>query len=127
MLILIAILLALVPASAILYPVFRMQEEPFSSGNDFAVKAELDRRWDTALFGLKNTELERALGNLTEEDYLWLVDFYKKDAALVMKAMELEKQEEVNLLRDMDKQILDTKERSLGKSNSERESLKRDE
>lgn len=127
MLILIAILLVLVPASAILYPVLRMREEPLLSRNDFAIKSELDRRWDTALFGLKNTELERALGNLTEEDYLWLVDFYKTDAALVMKAMELEKQEEVNLLKDMDKQVLDTKERILGKSNSEGDLWKRDE
>lgn len=114
MLILIAIVLTLVPAAAILYPVLRMRGEPFLIENNIAIKTELDRRWDTALFGLKNTELERALGNLTEQDYLWLMDFYKTDAALVMKAMELEKQEEAELLRDMDKQILNAKERILG-------------
>ena len=90
MLILIAILLALIPAVAILYPILRGPRggEPFE--DESSAQAELQRRWDAALGGLKNAELERSIGTLAEEDYQWLRQQYMKEAALVMKAMELE-------------------------------------
>ena len=127
MLILIAILLALVPAVAILYPFLRMNGEIISLDHDVSTKAELARRWDTAVFGLRNTELEMTLGNLTEQDYLWLMDLYKTDAALVMKAMELEEQEEAELLEGIDRDIRYAKERILGNDELEHNSWPQNE
>ena len=127
MLILIAILLALVPAVAILYPFLRMNGEIISLDHDVSTKAELSRKWDTAVSGLRNTELEMALGNLTEQDYLWLMDLYKTNAALVMKAMELEEQEEAELLEDIDRDIRYAKERILGNDELEHNSWPQNE
>ncbi len=38
--------------------------------------------------GLKNTELDWSIGNLTEDDYQLLREQYMTDAALALKAME---------------------------------------
>jgi len=114
MLVVIALVMALVPAVAILYPFLRRPEAVVLVDDESSTGAELSRQWEAALAGLKNTELERALGNLTEEDYLWLTDQYKTDAALVMKAMELEEQQEDELLRDIESEVRQVRERVLG-------------
>ena len=97
MLILIALFLTLIPAVAILYPFLRGPGRADLREEENSPRAELSRRWDTALAGLRNTELERALGNLAEEDYEWLRDQYMTEAALVMKVMELEEGQEREL------------------------------
>ena len=114
MLVLVAVLMALVPAIAILYPFLRKPDAVAVMDDESSTGAELSRQWEAALAGLKNTELERALGNLTEEDYRWLTDQYKTDAALVMKAMELEEQQEDELLSGIEHEVRQVRERVLG-------------
>ena len=64
MLILIATLLALVPAIAVLYPILRAPGSvPWLEGNE-SVNAELSHRWQENIAALRNIELERSLGNL---------------------------------------------------------------
>ena len=87
MLILIAILLALVPAVAILYPILR-GAEPDSRPSDSADREDLARRWQEALAGLNNADLEHSLGNVDDEDYAWLRERYMTEAALALKAIE---------------------------------------
>ena len=101
MLILIAILLALLPAIAILYPFLggRLGDELVE--DESAPRAELERRWEATLAGLKSTELEHALGNLVDEDYTWLRERYMLEAAQVLKAMELEFEQEEELLANI--------------------------
>ena len=97
MLILIAVLLALVPAIAILYPFVRRPHTAYMLDDGSLPQTELARRWEEALAGLRNAELELALGNLAEDDYRSLKEAYMTDAAIVMKAMDLEAQEESEL------------------------------
>ena len=92
MLVLIAVLLALIPAAAILYPFVFRRGMSTVFRDETSTYSELTRRWEAAIAGLKNTELEHAIGNLTQEDYHDLREQYMLEAANIMKAMELEDQ-----------------------------------
>ena len=114
MLVLIALLLALIPAVAVLYPFLRRRSVSRAVVDEGSNEAELARRWDAALSGLKNTELEYAIGNLTQTDYRWLREQYMTQAALVMKAMDLELEQERDLLSSVRREIRSVRTRAAG-------------
>ena len=105
MLILIAVLLVLLPAAAILYPFLRRPDGEAPPDDEASDSKELSRRWDAAVAGLRNTELEFSIGNLTENDYDWLKDQYMIEAALVLKTMELEEHQEQELMEDVERAV----------------------
>ena len=72
------------------------------------------RRWEAALDGIRSAELEYAIGNLSEEDYHWLRRQYMREAAVVMRAMELEHEEEEALLTQIEVEGKRVRERVLG-------------
>ncbi len=114
MLILIALILAVIPAFAVLYPFVMRGRSHEWMEDEGDPMAELERRWDAALSGLKNAELEFSIGNLEDEDYLWLRQRYMRDAAMVMRAMELEEDQEEELLAQVEQQIQEVRTRALG-------------
>ena len=113
MLVFIAILLALVPAVAILYPFVRRSRQ-VTPQDESSPQAELARRWDSAVSGLQSTELERSIRNLSTDDYEALRHRYMTEAALVMKSMELEEQEEREMLAAVETEVRQVHERILG-------------
>lgn len=118
MLVLYAVLIVLVPAVVILYPFLRRKGASGEAVEDEnSAHAELTRRWDAALSSLKSAELERAVGNLTEEDYQWLRGQYMAEAVYVMKAMELEEQQEQELLATIELEVERVRMRALGAAN----------
>lgn len=114
MLILFAVLLALVPAVAILYPFLRRSGASDLLEDESSSQAELARRWEAAIAGLRSAELEHAIGNLSEEDYRWLREQYMTEAAVVMKAMELEEEQERELLASIQREVQQVRLRALG-------------
>ena len=114
MLVLIAVLLALIPAVAILYPFLRGAAAWPLLEDEGSPQSDLSRRWEAALSGLKNTELERAIGTLGEDDYSLLREQYMTDAALVLKGMEMEEQQERELLAGVEHEVRGVRERFLG-------------
>ncbi len=114
MLVLIAVLIALVPAAIALYPIVRRIGAGEFDEDESSVSAELARRWESAVAGLRTAELEASIGNLSEEDHRWLRDQYTAEAALVMKAMDLEQQEEEQLLSRMRAEVAEARRRALG-------------
>ncbi len=115
MIVLITLALVLVPAAAVLYPFLRRGRSPDSPEDETSPRAEMERRWDAALAGIRTAELERAVGSLTEDDYRWLRDRYMTDAAVVMKSMELEEQEEREMLAAIEQEVRQARERILGR------------
>ena len=111
MLVLIAVLLALIPAVAILYPFVFRRGISTVFRDETSTYSELTRRWEAAIAGLKNTELEHAIGNLTQEDYHDLREQYMLEAANIMKAMELEDQQEEELLANVAMEVRAVRER----------------
>ena len=111
MLVLIAVLLALIPAAAILYPFVFRRGISNVFRDETSTYSELTRRWEAAIAGLKNTELEHAIGNLTQEDYHDLREQYMLEAANIMKAMELEDQQEEELLANVAMEVRAVRER----------------
>ena len=111
MLVLIAVLLALIPAAAILYPFVFRRGISNVFRDETSTYSELTRRWEAAIAGLKNTELEHAIGNLTQEDYDDLREQYMLEAANIMKAMELEDQQEEELLANVAMEVRAVRER----------------
>ena len=114
MLVLIAVLLALIPAIVIAYPFLRRGDSSEWLDDESSPMATLQRRWEAALDGIKSAELERAIGNLSEEDYRWLRRQYMREAALVMRSMELEHEEEEALMTQIEVESRRVRERVLG-------------
>lgn len=112
--IILALLLALIPAAAILYPLLRGLGRDEFAEDESSQAAEFARRWEAALEGLRNTELESAIGNLDEEDYRWLRRQYMVEAALVLKSMELEIAQEREFLEEVEREVKRVRERALG-------------
>lgn len=105
MLILIAVLLVLIPAVAIVYPFVRGRYASYAPEDEAAPAVELSRRLEETLAALRNAELERTLGNLPEDDYRSLRESYMTEAALLMKALDVEEKEEQRLLASIETDI----------------------
>lgn len=114
MIVLITLALALIPVAAILYPLFGRRRVATVLEDETSPRAEIERRWDAALAGLRTAELEMAVGSLAEDDYRWIRERYMTDAALVMKSMELEEQEEREMLAAVETEVRQVRERILG-------------
>ena len=114
MLVLIAVLLTLIPAVAIVYPFLRSRTDDIVFEDEASTYSALSMRWETAVAGIKNTELERAIGNLTEDDCRQLREQYMTEAALVMKGMELEDQQEQELRAGLEREVSLVRRRVLG-------------
>ncbi len=114
MLILAVIVLTLIPTIAILYPFLWGNPSEEGLVDEPSPSEELRRRWEAAVAGLRNTELEHALGNLPQADYEWLRDEYMTEAALVMKALELEQQQEEEMLAAIEAEIGRVREGIIG-------------
>ena len=114
MLVLIGALLVLIPMAAILYPFIRNQETAYAADDESSTQSELSRRWESAFAGIKTTELEHAIGNLAEDDYRLLREQYMTEAAKVMKAMELEEDQEQDLLAGIEREVREVRRRILG-------------
>ena len=69
MLVLVAILIALVPAIAILWPFLAGTGRDAFEADESSPQADLMPRWDAAVAGLKSAGLEHAIGNLGANDY----------------------------------------------------------
>ena len=104
----------MIPAFAILYPLLRGLGENEFLEDESSPQAELARRWDAALAGLKNAELEWALGNLDEDDHQWLRRQYMTEAALVLKGMRLEEEQEQEFMAQVEREVRDVRLRALG-------------
>ena len=105
MIVLIAVLLALIPAAAVLYPFFRRSNALRVYEDERSTYSELSRRWEAAVAGLRAAELDRAVGTVTEEDYRWIREQHMNDAALALKAMELEDQQQEELLAGVEREV----------------------
>lgn len=114
MLIAITVVLVLIPASVILWPFIRRGAHQEYLDDESSPRAEIERRWNATISGLKSTELDWSIGNLEEEDYRWLRDQYINDAAVLMKAMELEEVQEQELLETIESELRQVRSRILG-------------
>jgi hypothetical protein len=112
--IIIALLIALIPAIAVLYPFIKGNAANEWLDDESSPMADLERRWDSAISGIKSAELENSIGNLEEDDYTWLRQEYMREAALVMRSMELEEEQEAELLAAIEVEIREVKERISG-------------
>ncbi|HIC48473.1 MAG TPA: hypothetical protein EYP00_01175 [Dehalococcoidia bacterium] len=115
MLVFVSIIICIIPAMVVLYPLLSKiaSQSPFPE-DESSVNADLERRWESALDGLQSAELERSLGNLDEEDYRWLREIHMYEAALVLKAMDLSKSEEISLMKRVNDEIAKARVHSGG-------------
>ena len=118
MIILLTVLVALVPALAILYPFLHGDNGEAQFQDESSLHSELVRRWDAVVAGLKGTELEWGVGNLTNEDYTFLKEQYMLEAVSIMKAMELEQEQEQELLSQIGEEVRSSAQSSEETSHS---------
>ena len=113
---LIAILLALIPAVLILWPfVAGLNRDEFEH-DEGAPQADLMRRWDAAVASLASAELDRGLGNMSEDDYQGVRGQLMLEAAAVMRDMELGEDEEGRMLSALGEEIRAVRARVKGES-----------
>ena len=65
-------------------------------------RSESSIRWNEALAGIRNAELEWSIGNLDERDYHWLREQYMMEATEVLKEMDLEDDAEREFLASIE-------------------------
>ena len=103
-----------IPSFALLLPRLRGFGENEFLAHKGSPQAELARRWEAALAGLKNAELELALGNLDEDDHQWLRRQYMTEAALALKGMRLEEEQEEEFMAQVEREVREVRLRALG-------------
>ena len=115
MLVFASIVICVIPALVVLYPLLRKiaSKSPLPE-DESSLNADLERRWESAVDGLQSAELEKSLGNLQEEDYVWLRDIHMNEAALVLKAMDLSESDKIEMMRKVNDEIARTKIQSGG-------------
>ncbi|MCL0028974.1 hypothetical protein M1N23_02365 [Dehalococcoidia bacterium] len=118
MLVLTAILIALVPTIAILWPFVAGTSRYEFESDESAPRADLMHRWDTAVEGLRSAELEHAIGNLETSDYQLVRVELMTEAAIVLKTMELEEAEEQQMLGAVNQELQAVRTRALGEKPS---------
>ena len=110
MVVLITILLCLFPAFMVLYPLIKRSSSTAPAPEDeSSLRADLERRWESAIDGLRGTELERSVGNLDDHDYEWLKEVHMREAALVLKTLELSESEEALLMERINGELAKTR------------------
>ena len=114
MFVLIAVFLAIAVALVIALPFLRSARSSQETIDESSPQADIARRWDAAVAGLRNTELERAIGNLTDDDHRSIMRQYMLEAAGLMKAMGLEEDQEEALLADLGREVREVRTRLLG-------------
>ena len=105
MLVLIATLLVFIPAVAVLYPFIRRSSTVYLSERGAPLEAELHRRWEETLSGLRSVDVDRDLGNITEADYHLLREAYLVDAAMLMKELEVEEHREQAIMAEIESYV----------------------
>lgn len=110
---LVTFLLVLTAAALVIPFLRRSREEAYPLDEDSPL-LELERRWESAVEALKSAELEYAIGTLAEEDYRWLRQRYMREAALVLRAMDLERRQEERLLEELTRQLRQVRSRVAG-------------
>ena len=118
MLILISISLVAIPLIAILYPFLYIRNLGRVLDSEDDLREDFVRRWDVALTGLRNAELERAIGTLGENDYSELHDHYITEASIALKALDLKAFKEAELMAGIDQEIKNIREGFLGPDSS---------
>ena len=111
MTVVITLMIALIPILAVLYPFMIRRHDDSLIDNETSARNDLELRWDSAISGLKTTELEMSLGALGKDDYAWLRERYLTDAATVMKSMRLRQEDEAVLLESVDAEVQDLRNR----------------
>jgi len=104
MLVLAAVIISVIPAIIIGYPIIKKIASNASIPDDeSSLHADLERRWESALEGIRHAELEMSVGNVDESDYLWLKQVHMAEAAMVLKALEISVEDEKSLIEQISK------------------------
>ena len=77
-------------------------------------EAELGYRWEGVIAGLKDAEMERAIGTLPEKEYQWVRQQYMAEAVALLRAAEVEQQEEEAFLGSIEEELQQVRRRVLG-------------
>ena len=102
MVVLISLILSIFPFILIIFPLIRKYSvSEFIPQDESSLFSDLERRWDSAIEGLRSTELERMVGNLHDQDYEWLKNIHLYEAALVLKALDLSEIEQNQLIDEV--------------------------
>ena len=88
----------------IAYPIIKKIASSVSIPDDeSSLHADLERRWESALEGIRHAELEMSVGNVDESDYIWLKQVHMAEAAMVLKALEVSLEDEKSLIEQIAK------------------------
>ncbi len=86
MTLLVSVLLIAAIATAIALPLYRGARDSVTEG--LTAAGDLERRKRVAMLAIRETEFDRAMGKLSEEDYHSLTATYESRALEAMEAME---------------------------------------
>ncbi len=115
MTVLLSALMVLLVAGAIVYPLLRRRGEG-PEPEEGSRESELGYRWEGLVAGVRDAELERAMGTLSEEEYQQERQRYLEEAAALLQTAELERQQRQELLVGLEETARRERLRLLGGS-----------
>ena len=96
---LISVFICVFPLAAIAYPLLKKIANRIPKPEDeSSLESELERRWQVALDGMKNSEIEFMVGNLSEADYQSLRESYVLEASIVLKLAKFSQEQQKEIL-----------------------------
>ncbi len=113
MLVIFAFLLAIIPAVAILSPFVLKKKLPYLSDEEIHLISPISD-WESAIFDLKNLELEFAIGNLTKGEYDSLRTTYMSKAAQILRSVHVSQNEQSELLVAVESEMQSVRNRLVG-------------
>ena len=113
MLVLFAFLLAIIPATAILSPFVLKKKHPYLSDGEIHIVSPISD-WESAIFDLKNLELEFAIGNLGKQEYDSLKTIYMNKAAQNLRNVHVSQNEQSELMSAVESEMQSVRERFVG-------------
>ena len=82
-----------------------------------SIQADLGYRWEGLVTSLQDVEAERSFGILSNDDYQWLKQRYMAEAVTLLKAAEIEEQEQSSLWESIEVELEQVRQRILGNKN----------
>lgn len=113
MTILLSTLMVLLVAGAMVYPFVRRRDSGPET-EEGSADAELGYRWEGLVAGLRDAEMQRAMGTLSEEEYRQERQRTLEEAAALLQTAELERGRRQGLLADLEAGARRERQRLLG-------------
>lgn len=114
MILLISAIIVLLVGGVIILPFLGARNLYMELDEEGSIQADLGYRWEGLVTSLQDVEADRSFGTLSNDDYQWLKQRYMAEAVTLLKAAEIEQQEQSSWWESIEAELEQVRQRILG-------------